>query len=271
MGDRIVGIIGTGSIGGSIGKRLREGDTFDVFGYDTNPAAIAAALATGAIDAGVTREELYARADVVVIASHLDATVTEIQRVRLEGPVRADLILDVASVKLPVTQAAAGIPNFVATHPMAGSERSGASAARPDAFEGRAWAYVPSRDEQLDERARLFIESLGGVPVAVEAAEHDRIVALTSHVPQLVGSCYAHRLRERGETADALCGPVARELLRVSQMNFSMWRAILRSNAPNIEPELRLLAEALLDAADALRDGDVGALYGLFPPERAVG
>ena len=74
-------------------------------------------------------------------------------------------------------------------------------------------------------------------------------------------------MAERHENVEKLAGPVARELLRVSRMSFSMWRDILRENAANIELELRALSSHLSTAADALRDGDVGALRHLFPSE----
>ena len=161
-------------------------------------------------------------------------------------------MLDVASVKVPVVAAAAGVANFVATHPMAGSERSGPGAARADLFDGCSWAYVPSGDADLDARAREFIRWCGGFPVATSAEAHDRIVALTSHLPQIVASCYAALLGKSESEAQQLCGPVARELLRISDVNAPMWRDILRANAHNVEPQLRRLASALTSAADDL-------------------
>jgi prephenate dehydrogenase len=190
-------------------------------------------------------------ADIVVIAAHLEPTLREIARLANE-PSGPALLLDVASVKVPVAGAAKALSNFVATHPMAGSERSGPSAARPDLFEGCSWAYVPTGDRELDARACRFIESLGGIPVAMTAEEHDRLVALTSHLPQVLALCYARMLRAAGENAEQLCGPVARELLRISGMSAAMWGDILQANAHNIEPELRRLSRELDAAADAL-------------------
>jgi prephenate dehydrogenase len=139
----------------------------------------------------------------------------------------------------------------VASHPMAGSERSGASNARGDLFDGRPWAFVPTGDAQLDARACDFIVSLGGLPLEVGAEEHDRIVAVTSHVPQVVAYRYARLLQEeRG--AEQLCGPVARELLRIASMDPAMWREILSANAANVEHDLRSLAAELEAAADEL-------------------
>ncbi|HVA33509.1 MAG TPA: prephenate dehydrogenase/arogenate dehydrogenase family protein, partial [Candidatus Baltobacteraceae bacterium] len=184
MKRRVVGIFGTGLIGGSIGMRARR-DGALVVGHDVSPGMLAQALEVGAIDLAATRDELYARAGTVVIAAPPEATMAEVQRLRSGAAPRATLIVDVASVKAPVVEAANGMKAFVATHPIAGSERSGVRAARADLFERRTWAYVPTGDTRLDARARAFITSLGAAAFAVDAHEHDRIVALTSHLVQV--------------------------------------------------------------------------------------
>jgi len=255
VGD-VVGIVGTGLIGGSIGLRARHEGAHTI-GYDDDGDALAAALHAGAIGEAVSREEVYARADTVVIAAHLDATVAELKRLRAEAPLAVALLVDVASVKVPVCAAAGRLARFVATHPMAGSERSGAAAARADLFDRRSWAYVPSNDSLLDARARSFISSLGAAPIAVAALEHDRVVALTSHLPQVVAWAYARQARQRaGETFDRLTGATARELLRVGASGVTMWRDVLRANRTNVAPELRTLGLALLDAAEQLDLGN---------------
>ena len=267
MKERVVGILGVGSIGGSIGMRARR-DGALVYGYDPEPAALAAALELGAIDFAATRDEVYARAGTVVLAAHAAGTIDEIARLRGEGPIRATLVTDVASVKAPVVRAAGDLASFVAGHPMAGTERSGVRAARANMFEGRSWAYVPSGDERLDARARALFLSLGAVPLEVDADEHDRVLAFTSHLPQVLASCYsAQAVGRHGETFDALTGNTARELLRLGESSYTMWRDILRMNAQSVEPELRELARALAAAADAIRDGDAEALRAIFDRE----
>jgi prephenate dehydrogenase len=262
MSARAIGLFGVGLIGGSIGMRARANGA-RVLGYDCDPAALAQAHACGAIDAAVGEDELTRAADVLILAAHLEPTLGKLAALPREYRPRAMLVMDVASVKVPVVAAARGLANFVATHPLAGSERAGTRAARADLFDGRSWAYVPSGDDQPDRRAREFIASLGGVPVAVSAEEHDRDVALTSHLPQLLGVAYARLLRNR-QVDERLYGPVARELLRISKMSFAMWRETLRSNARNIDPELRRLNATLLSAADALTGEDLDDLEPLF-------
>ncbi|MBV9333701.1 MAG: prephenate dehydrogenase/arogenate dehydrogenase family protein [Candidatus Eremiobacteraeota bacterium] len=246
-----VGVFGVGAIGGSIGLRARQ-NGMRVIGADCDSAVLEAAREVGAIDDSLTGDELGKIVNVLVLAPHVGSTLQEIERLKSESGSMPELIVDIASVKMPVVRAASGLANFVATHPMAGTERSGVRAARGDLFEGRTWAYVPSGDQALDERARTFIESMGAVPFAISAEGHDRAVAIASHVPQIVAWCYATLLRDQGPNAEKLCGPVARELLRISGMSSAMWRDILSANADNIEPNLRNLVKAL-DAYDVSR------------------
>jgi len=247
-----VGIFGVGAIGGSIGLRARRNGA-RVIGADCDAAALELAREVGAVDDIASAEQLPKIVDVLVLAAHLQPTLDEIERLKAVGGSMPSLIIDGSSVKLPVVQAASGLRNFVATHPMAGTERSGARAASADLFDDRTWAYVPTGDDALDARAREFIESMGAIPFGISAEEHDRTVALTSHVPQIVAWCYAKLLRAQGVDVEKLCGPVARELLRISGMSDAMWRDILSANANNIEPQLRELAGELRDAAVALR------------------
>lgn len=238
-----VGIFGVGAIGGSIGLRARANGAI-VLGFDCDQSALDAARTLGAIDELVGRAELPHRVDVLVIAAHLEAALDEIVSLRGETGAFPELVLDVSSVKRPVVTAAQGLRNFVASHPMAGTQNSGVRAARADLFEERPWAYVPTRSAALDARAREFIGSLGGVPVAMSAEEHDRIVAITSHVPQVVAGSFARLLHGSEPGAERLCGPVARELLRISTMSDAMWRDVLAANAENVEQGLRrLIAE----------------------------
>jgi prephenate dehydrogenase len=240
MSPGIVGIVGTGLIGGSIGLRSRR-NGFRVVGYDPSDAALDAALEAGAIDESISRGALLANADTVVIAAPVDATIGEIGAMRESPEVRAGLVIDVASVKTPIAAAAHGLAHFVGTHPMAGSESSGAAAARADLFDGKPWLYVPPGNAILEGHAREFIESMGALPGAVDASEHDRIVALTSHLPQLIAFAFARRVRALGEAAEPMCGPVARELMRIGDSNPLMWDSIFSANRANIEEELRAL------------------------------
>lgn len=264
-GAHTVGIAGTGLIGASIGLRARELG-WRVVGFDADPDVCERARELGALDACTPLEALYESCDTVVLAMHTSGTLRELDRLRAAAPAHASLIIDVASVKAPVTEAAQGIAAFVATHPMAGAERSGPGAARATLFSDKPWLYVRPAGDALNARAVHFLAALGARPVAIDAAEHDARVALTSHVPQVLATLFAARIRDNGGAADLdpYCGPTARELLRLSRSSVAMWRDILDANNVNVAAELRQLAQALLEAAAALERGDSSPIEANF-------
>jgi prephenate dehydrogenase len=245
-----LGIIGTGLIGASIGLTARSRG-WEVVGCDRDPAAAAGALRAEAIERVSERDEIYTSCDAVVIAAHVSGTLEEIAGLR-RRPLRNDqVILDVASVKAPIARATADIETFVPTHPMAGAERRGPDAARADLFTGRVWCYVPTQSAAHTAQAVAFVEVLGAKAVAVEAEQHDAIVALTSHLPQLLAYAFSERVNDRGasegEIVDALCGPAARELLRLGRSSPQMWDEIFAENRDALEREVQHFRKALDD------------------------
>ncbi|MBV9104053.1 MAG: prephenate dehydrogenase/arogenate dehydrogenase family protein [Candidatus Eremiobacteraeota bacterium] len=260
----LVGILGTGLIGSSVGLAARAaGD--DTFGWDGNGAAASEAAAIGALCAiGPSPEAVAAESDVVVVALPLAATVELLAR--LPASRHAGLVIDVASVKQPVLTAAARVPYFVASHPIAGSERRGPAAARRDLFSGRVWAYVPPRDRELEARAREFFKRLGATPVAVDAETHDRTVAFTSHLPQVVATALGASLAERADdrVLRALCGTGMLTMTRLALSSWTVWEGIFAANAAPVHEEVRAFAGILGDTADAIRDGERGSLSHMF-------
>ena len=243
-----LGIIGTGLIGASVGLAARARG-WEVLGCDRDPAAAAEALRVGAIQCIDERDAMYAGCDAVVIAAHVSGTLDELAALRRRTLRDDQVILDVASVKVPVARAGSEIRTFVPTHPMAGAERRGPAAARADLFVDRVWCYVPTGSATHTAQAAAFVEMLGAKAVAVEAEQHDAIVALTSHLPQLLAYAFTERVNERAaldpELVDALCGPAARELLRLGRSSPQMWDEIFRENRAALEREVHRFRKAL--------------------------
>lgn len=246
-----LGLIGTGLIGASIGMRARELGWRSI-GLDAEPAEAEAAHARGAVDEIVTRDALLEEADTIVIATPPRAAVAELERLR-GRKISANLVMDVASVKAAICEAGRGVANFVGTHPLAGSDRSGPGAARGTMFFEKAWIYVPPGDQPLEMRARDFIAAMGARAVPSDAALHDEILGLTSHVPQLFATLFSKTARQQ-QVADleSFCGPVASELMRLGNSSASLWREIFAYNAPNVARHARDLAAKLTAAAQAL-------------------
>jgi len=155
---------------------------------------------------------------------------------------------------LPVVRAAAKLAAFVATHPIAGSEQSGPGAARADLFEGRAWTYDPNASDEALERARTFIARMGARPIPVPSVAHDRLAALTSHLPQVLAVALAGQLAARlgDEGVLELCGSGMRSMTRLGASSWAMWEGVLSANAPAVAQEVRELSTILSGIADEL-------------------
>lgn len=210
-------------------------------------------------------------AEVVVLALPPSGVVGALERL----PFRAgQTVTDTASVKAPVARAAARLPEgvaFVGGHPMAGGTGSGFEAARPDLFRGAAWVLLPGAPAAARRRVEELVRILGAEPVEVEADRHDRIVARTSHLPQLLVTSLAAELAELLDdpadraAVEALLGPGGRGFLRLAASPYPLWRDIFALNGENVESALRAVAaraglppdalEAEFERARALLEG----------------
>jgi len=201
-----------------------------------------------------------------VLATPLDATLAHLAELASDVPACVELVIDVASVKRCVALAGARVRAFVPTHPIAGSERNGPDAARADLFAGRVWAFEPVVPAPSRERAVRFIEAMGAHPIAIDSAEHDRIVASTSHLPQLVSVALAAQLEASLSEPNAidLSGTGLRSMLRLAGSSWTVWQAVLRENAAPVAQEVRRLADILSGVAEALENDVPGVLERRF-------
>ena len=167
------------------------------------------------------------------------------------GSVKTKPLLDVSKSDIPSE-------NFLATHPMAGREVGGAESARADLFQSRTWVYIPNDldgkpvDPELLRYGLWLISALGAVPVAMQAAEHDRAVALISHLPQAVASLLAGQLISGERSALELSGAGLRDTTRIAASDPALWDEILASNAAEIVPLLISLQSDLAALIAAL-------------------
>lgn len=262
MSDR-VGIVGLGLIGGSLGGALRRSGAF-VRGLDVSPSRAEAAAARGLVDdlAG-SLSGLAAEADVVVLAVPVLRILDLLPRVDLFAASSA-VVMDVGSVKQPVVRLMEMLPGatrLIGGHPLAGKERSGPEHADPDLFRGLPFYLTPPAGvaPATVERARELIRLVGGEPMIVNAEEHDREVATTSHLPQVLSTILA------GLPADSrFIGSGYRDMTRLSSGDSSVWRDILLSNAPFILEAGREYSARLNSLLDAVQSGDVAGIERAF-------
>jgi prephenate dehydrogenase len=174
----------------------------------------------------------------------------------------------VASVKGPVVAAAGTrLQRFVASHPLAGREVGGFAAADAGLFAGRTWVVDPAAAAEPRAALAALIAELGARVVELAPADHDRLVAVTSHLPQALAVVLGARLGAVGAAdprAYAVCGPGIASMLRLARSPVELWSAIFAHNAAPLAAELRSLGSALQSAAAALDEGDVGTLVSYF-------
>ncbi|REE99804.1 prephenate dehydrogenase [Thermomonospora umbrina] len=262
LAARRIIVIGTGLIGTSIALAMR-GRGAEVLLSDRDASSLDLAVELGAGTA-LPEGGSVGRADLAVLAVPPAA----VAPVLLDAQKRdlAAVYTDVASVKaLPLAEAAelgCDLDSFVAGHPLAGSERSGPAAARADLFLGRTWALCPGdgTDPAALDLVRSLAVACGAKPLVVEAARHDRAVALVSHAPHVVSAAVAARLRGADDVALGLAGQGVRDVTRIAASDPGLWVGILSANAGPVAEVLDEVATDLAVAAALLRDGGEDAM-----------
>jgi prephenate dehydrogenase len=257
-----IAIIGTGLMGASVALAARErGD--DVTGWDADPAALAGAVGRGALDAADSLDAAVAAADLAVVATpiaQLPATVAAV----LAAPGEAT-VTDVGSTKASVVAAAAGSPRFVGGHPICGSETRGAENASAGIFEGATWFLTPvtQTNPAAHRLVHGFVTDSGATPVAIDPDAHDRLVALTSHVPHVLANVVANQTgasRVEGHEPLTHAGGSLRDMTRIAGANPRIWVDIFLDNAERIRSELAEHRRRIEQVESALSQGDAGFL-----------
>ncbi|HEX4334962.1 MAG TPA: prephenate dehydrogenase/arogenate dehydrogenase family protein [Polyangiaceae bacterium] len=268
-------VVGFGLIGGSVALAARARRVVShVVAIDraevaSSPAALDAAdeIIDSADDVRVRRS--LAASDLVVVATPvgaIEANIGEILDV-------AEVVTDCGSTKRAILASASRSSRrgrFVPGHPMAGLPQGGIERASDDLFHGRPWLLCPEQsDPDAVARVEELVSGLGARPVRLSAEEHDRAVALTSHLPQLLASALAV-LAER-QHADIAAGPGFQSATRVAGGGEAMWHDILATNADEVSLALDALGAELESIARALRHRppDLGPALQLL--ERARG
>lgn len=236
-----VAICGVGLIGGSFALALREaGFAGRILGV-SSPRTIARALGLHVIDEGAAIEDACRRANLLYLAGPIHSILETIPT--LEGRLKSGaLVTDAGSTKALICDAGARLSTglFLGGHPMAGKELRGVEHAEAGLFRGRPYLLTPQRPEDLETPvAREFLEwvqRIGAVPKILAPAEHDQVVALSSHLPQLLSTALSSSLGRHPVSAHvaAAAGPGLIDSTRLALSAWDIWRDILDTNQPAI-------------------------------------
>ena len=247
-----VRIVGAGLIGTSIALALRAtGVTVTLVDSDSRAQALARDLM------GAKNGEELGVEDLCIIATPPDV-IAEVMKAELSRNPGLR-VMDISSIKTKplhdVSSIGSDLSLFAPTHPMAGREVSGPQSARGDLFQGRPWILcLDGVNLELSQMVRDVVGRCGAIPLDRSVAEHDKGVALVSHLPQMVASLLASQLVAGEGSELELAGAGLRDTTRIADSDAALWAHILAGNSAALKPLLISLQNDLSHAIENLDD-----------------
>ncbi len=235
-----LGVVGTGVIGGSFALAARNaGIVEQVLGFDAEQGVCERALALGVVDRCVTSiEELVAGTDLVLVAVPVAVTADCVRECLDAG---AKFVMEAGSVKGEVLEALGTLADnkFVSVHPIAGSDQSGPEAARADMFQERLVVVMDKGSEVLKREAGALWCACGATCTEMESGLHDRLLAVTSHLPHLLAFCYMNVVAQADtESLKPLVGPGFRDFTRIARADAVVWQNIFAANRAELTAQV---------------------------------
>jgi prephenate dehydrogenase len=256
-----IAIVGTGLIGTSIAMAsTRVG--CDVSGWDLDAGSLAVAAGRAPLRSAPSLEDAVEGADIVVVCAPVPSIPELVARALVAAP--AAVVTDAGSIKDHVVRevgllagvGAAG--RFIGGHPMGGSERSGPEHASASVVDGIVWILTPGDEAEVVTRLEAWIERIGGRPMRMSPARHDRLVAFVSHLPQVASTALMGlAATEEADEPDILLLAAGgfRDLTRLASSNPALWSQILLSNREAIAEAIDLYMGRLADLRAMVLEG----------------
>ncbi|HZT94111.1 MAG TPA: prephenate dehydrogenase/arogenate dehydrogenase family protein [Gaiellaceae bacterium] len=254
-------VVGTGLVGTSVALAAgRTGTRCRAF--DADSGVLEGAAARGAVEPAPSLAGAVADAQLVVVAVPVGSAPSVVQKV-LAAVGEDAVVTDVASTKRPLASIAD--PRFVPGHPVAGGATGGPARAAADLFDAATWFLTPTDASSAESIALVerFVASLGAHAVRTDAAAHDRLLALTSHLPHALANLLMLRVAEAAAADDAplaFAGASLREMTRLAGANSAIWSDIFLGNADEIAAALAGFRGSLDELEQALQGGDRGRI-----------
>ncbi len=275
-----VALVGVGLIGGSLGMSIKKNGLADrVIGVGRSEQRLMQARILGAIDEyRIETDDSVEDADLVVICTPVRTIISKLRS--FSGRLKPGAVVtDVGSTKREIMDAAAEcVPEhvtFIGGHPMAGAEKSGVEAAFPDLFLGATYVLTPTESADLGALGRLtnLLESTGARIEIMSATEHDRAVAVVSHLPHVISAALLAQTETNAKSCSNIFRLAAgsfRDATRVSDSPPEIWRDICLSNADEIVRAIEDFQLWLNSMKDSLMDLDEKAIYEFFESAKGV-
>ena len=271
-----VGIIGLGLIGGSMAIDLkRKGFADEILGVESEPVNAAAAEKIGLVDRTVTVDECLAESDIVVLAVPVGAAVRMLPMVLDRfGELKDDAktVIDVCSTKEQLARCVKYHPQrrqYVATHPMAGTEYSGPWAAMPGLFDGHACIICDSEESspKAVRKVETLYETLNMRTIYMNSSNHDVHAAYVSHISHVTSFALAltvlDKEKDEKHIFDLASGGFS-STVRLAKSSPDMWTPILSQNRDNVLHVMDTYIEKMQAFRKAIEDGDENAVRRLI-------
>ncbi|MDY4511731.1 prephenate dehydrogenase [Streptococcus hyovaginalis] len=269
-------IAGLGLIGGSLALAIRkQHPDYHILGYNRGEASRNIALERGMVDdASDDFKSLAVQADVIILCVPIQKTIDMIKDLASFELKPNVLVTDAGSTKGAIIAAAEHYIadkniNFIGSHPMAGSHKSGAVAADVNLFENAYFIMTPCRLTKPDAVPRLtdLLTASGARFVQIDAAEHDLVTSQISHFPHVLASSLMLQAGdyalEHPFTKNFAAGGF-RDMTRIAESEPGMWTSILMTNPKPILERIEEFKERLDRVSDLLKTGDQDAIWHFF-------
>jgi len=255
-------VVGTGLIGASAGLAARRAGLGHVTGWDEDPAALEVAAERGAVEPADSLGGALRDAEIVLVAVPV-AMLPGVVRAVLESAPAGCTVTDVGSTKGSVCAVAGDDPRFVGGHPICGAEARGPGRASAELFEGATWFLTPlaATEPGRYRAAHALVSALGARPVAIDPAAHDRLVAVTSHLPHALANVLVNQAgasRVEGHDPLATAGGSLRDMTRIAGANPHIWVDIFLDNGAALAAALAEHRRRVEQLEAALTEGDAG-------------
>lgn len=269
--ESTIAIVGLGLMGGSLALALR-GKCARLYGIDSDPATLKLARERRMVDEADRHPAgILAKVDLVILATPVPAIIDTIPRLPdfIHKPC---ILLDLGSTKQDILQAMGALPEHfdpIGGHPICGKEKLGLENAEATLFRDAPFVITPLERTTLRARtaAQQIIQAVEAHGIEMDAADHDRALAFTSHLPFLIASALA--LAVPTELAP-YTGSGFRSTSRLAGTPSSMMMGVLRSNRENILNAISMFQDRLSDVQTSLAQDDVQALERLLGSSRSA-
>jgi prephenate dehydrogenase len=264
-------IVGLGLIGGSMALSLKENHFADtLIGVDNNPVHTAKALELGLVDSVASLEDAVTQSDIIIVATPVNTLTTILPQI-LDLISDNQVVIEVGSTKSPVINAVKNHPNrrnFVATHPMAGTEFSGPEAAIRHLFDGKMCVLCDvqdSKSELVEIITRMYEDGLKMKLIFMESNAHDVHTAYISHISHICSFALASTVLAKEKDEESIFNLAStgfESTVRLAKSNPETWIPIFQQNQENIIDVLDEYITTLLkfkglmisDSYDKLKD-----------------